>query len=64
MLHRSIPVYEELPGWQADLSEVTERSQLPAEAEAYLQFVEDQAGVPVGMVGVGPGRRQVLNFNA
>jgi adenylosuccinate synthase len=64
VLHRSIPVYEELPGWQADLSEVTERSQLPAEAEAYLQFVEDQAGVPVGMVGVGPGRRQVLNFNA
>ena len=64
VLHRSTPVYEELPGWQTDLSEVTERSQLPAEAEAYLQFVEEQAGVPVGMVGVGPGRRQVLNFSA
>ena len=64
VLHRSKPIYEELPGWQTDLSEVTERSQLPAEAEAYLQFVENQIGIPVGMVGVGPGRRQVLNFNA
>tara|TARA_B100000959_G_scaffold280760_1_gene343236 strand:+ start:12844 stop:14124 length:1281 start_codon:yes stop_codon:yes gene_type:complete len=64
VLHRAKPIYEELPGWQTDLSEVTERSQLPAEAEAYLQFVENQIGIPVGMVGVGPGRRQVLNFNA
>jgi len=64
VLHRSTPIYEELPGWQTDLSEVTERSQLPAAAEAYLKFVEDQAGVPVGMVGVGPGRRQVLDFSA
>ena len=64
VLHRAKPIYEELPGWQTDLSEVTERSQLPAEAEAYLHFVENQIGIPVGMVGVGPGRRQVLNFNA
>lgn len=64
VLHRATPVYEELPGWNTDLSEVTERSQLPAEAEAYLKMVEDQAGVPVGMVGVGPGRRQVFDFNA
>ena len=64
VLHRSTPVYEELPGWKTDLSEVTERSQLPAAAEAYLQFIEEQAGVPVGMVGVGPARRQVFNFNA
>ncbi len=62
VLHRVTPIYEELPGWGVDLSAVTERSQLPAEAEAYLAFVEDQVGVPIGMVGVGPGRHQVLRF--
>jgi len=62
VLHRVTPIYEELPGWGVDLSAVTERSQLPAEAEAYLTFVEDQVGVPIGMVGVGPGRHQVLRF--
>ena len=64
VLHRASPVYEEMPGWLTDLSEVTERSQLPAEAEAYLTFIEQQVGVPVGMVGVGPGRRQVVRFHA
>jgi adenylosuccinate synthase len=62
VLHRVTPIYEELPGWGVDLSAVTERSQLPAEAETYLAFVEDQVGVPIGMVGVGPGRHQVLRF--
>ncbi len=63
VLHRAEPVYEELPGWRTDLSGVTRRSELPAEAAAYLGFIEEQVGVPVGMVGVGPGRRQVLHFN-
>jgi len=39
---------------------VTHRDDLPARAEAYLSFVEEQVGVPVNMVGVGPGRQQVL----
>jgi adenylosuccinate synthase len=62
VLHRAKPVYEEFTGWGVDLSGVTKRSQLPAEAEAYLTFVEQQVGVPIGMVGVGPDRHQVLRF--
>ena len=62
VLHRVTPVYEELPGWGVDTSGVTERSQLPPEAGAYLRFVEQQVGVPIGMVGVGPDRQQVLRF--
>ena len=62
VLHRVTPVYEELPGWGVDISGVTERSQLPPEAGAYLRFVEQQVGVPIGMVGVGPDRQQVLRF--
>ena len=60
VLHRATPIYEELPGWESDLTGATHRDDLPARAEAYLAFVEDQVGVPVNMVGVGPGRQQVL----
>ena len=60
VLHRAIPIYEELPGWQSDLTEVTDRDDLPAAAEGYLAFIEEEGGVPVNLVGVGPGRQQVL----
>ena len=62
VLHRVTPIYEDLPGWGVDISGMTERSQLPPEADAYLSFVEQQVGVPIGMVGVGPDRQQVLRF--
>jgi len=60
VLHRATPIYEGLPGWESDLTGATHRDDLPARAEAYLAFVEEQVGVPVNMVGVGPGRQQVL----
>ncbi|MCP5028213.1 MAG: adenylosuccinate synthase [Actinomycetia bacterium] len=63
-LHKAKPIYEELPGWQTDLSGFTERSQLPANAVAYIQFLEEQCGAPIHLVGVGPGREQYLHFAA
>ena len=62
VLHNVKPVYETLPGWKTDLTEVTDRSELPKEADEYLPFLEEQCGMPVTMVGVGPGRKQVLDF--
>ena len=62
-IHRAVPIYEELPGWQTDLSEVSDRSELPQEAEHYLRFIEEQAGVPATLVGVGPGRDQFISFS-
>ncbi len=62
VLHEVTPVYEELPGWQTDLSGVTELSQLPAEAKDYVHFLSDQVGVPIRLVGVGPGRDQLVRF--
>ena len=63
-LHAAQPIYEELPGWSQALSEMTETHELPPEAEAYLAFLEDQVGVPVRLVGVGPGREQFLHRGA
>jgi adenylosuccinate synthase len=64
VLHQIRPVYEELPGWRTDLSRVTSLSQLPREARDYVDFLATQAGVPVSLVGVGPGREQFVSFAA
>jgi len=62
-IHRAVPIYEELPGWCTDLSKVSDRSELPREAEDYLRFIEEQAGVPATLVSVGPGRNQFITFS-
>jgi adenylosuccinate synthase len=54
------PVYEELPGWEADLTAVRRWEDLPAEAQAYIRRIEAIADVPVTMVSVGPEREQVV----
>jgi adenylosuccinate synthase len=60
VLHDVTPIYEVLPGWQSDLSAVTEYAQLPGAAKAYVKFLEDTAGVRISVVGVGPGREQFV----
>jgi adenylosuccinate synthase len=64
VLHKVTPVYEELPGWQTDLTGITEPGGLPPAARAYIEFLEAQVGVPIRLVGVGPGREQFLHFAA
>lgn len=63
-LHKARPVYETLAGWKADLTEATERHHLPAAATEYVAFLEEQIGVPIRLIGVGPGRDQFLHFAA
>ena len=62
-LHSAKPIYEELPGWQSDLTAVRERSELPTPAVRYLEFLEGQIGAPISLVGVGPGREHFVNFS-
>lgn len=63
IVHKVTPVYEEFAGWKTDLSNVTTRSGLPAQAEKYVAFLSQQIGVPIRVVGVGPGRDQYLYFD-
>ncbi len=60
VLHHSVGQYEELPGWSEDLSECRTEAELPREAREYLQYMSESVGVPIALVGVGPGREQVL----
>ncbi len=64
VLHNVKPICETLPGWKTDLTGVTDRADLPKEADDYLTFLQEQCGMPVTMVGVGPGRKQVLTFTS
>jgi adenylosuccinate synthase len=60
VLHHARGEYEELPGWSEDLGEARTGSDLPQAARDYLAYIEEQVGVPVVLVGVGPGREQVI----
>ena len=54
------PVYEELPGWNEDLTRVRRWADLPLAAREYIQAISDLAGVPVRLVSVGPERSQLV----
>lgn len=55
------PVYEDLPGWEENVSDVREWKDLPAAAQAYLERVASLAGVPVRLVSVGAEREQIVS---
>ncbi|MDQ6839828.1 MAG: adenylosuccinate synthase [Actinomycetota bacterium] len=63
VMHRAKPVYEELPGWRTDTSGVTDLEELPTEARDYVAFLAGQTGIPINVVGVGPGRDQFVRFS-
>ena len=54
------PVYAELPGWQTDMTRMQSEDEFPEEFNAYLSFLEEQLGVPVKIVSVGPDREQTI----
>jgi adenylosuccinate synthase len=63
VVHDVTPVYAELPGWRTDLTGCREVADLPQEARQYLAVVEEQVGVPIRFVGVGPGRDQYVQLS-
>jgi adenylosuccinate synthase len=60
ILHKAEAEYRELPGWEEDLSGARSLADLPPAARDYLDFISAFVGVPVVLVGVGPGREEVI----
>jgi adenylosuccinate synthase len=60
VLHHATAEYEVLPGWSEDISTARSEADLPQAARDYLQYVSDFVGVPIAVVGVGPGRDQII----
>jgi adenylosuccinate synthase len=59
-VHHAVPVYEELPGWFEDISHCSTFEELPANARAYVERLEELGGARISAIGVGPGRDQTI----
>ena len=55
------PVYEVLPGWNDDITNCKTFEELPANAQAYVKYIEENLKTPVGLIGVGADRNQTIN---
>ncbi len=56
------PIYQELAGWQEDISDAQTKNDLPEEALLYLKAIEGLVQVPVGSVSVGAAREQLVDL--
>ena len=54
------PVYETYKGWKEDISKAKTMDELPANAKAYLNKLEELVGIPIKIVSVGPDREQTI----
>ena len=59
-LARVTPIYEEMPGFEEDISGCRNFDELPDTVRAYVERLEELAGAPVSIVSVGPGREQTI----
>ncbi len=55
------PVYEELKGWNCDLTKLNSFDDAPVELKDYVQYLEQKLEVPITVVSVGPDRTQTLS---
>ncbi|MGE3273968.1 MAG: adenylosuccinate synthase [Vicinamibacterales bacterium] len=54
------PIYETLPGWSEPTRGAREYEDLPAEARAYIEFLEQVSGVPIAIVSTGSDREETI----
>ncbi|MDY6971729.1 MAG: adenylosuccinate synthase [Thermodesulfobacteriota bacterium] len=54
------PIYEEMPGWQEDISRAKRKKQFPPQARAYIEAIEEITGIPVSIISVGAGREETI----
>lgn len=52
--------YEVLPGWETDITKITEYEKLPANCRAYVERVEELTGIPITWIGTGPERNSMI----
>jgi adenylosuccinate synthase len=56
------PVYEELPGWNCDITQLTSMKEAPKALKDYIAYLEEHLEVPITVVSVGPDRAQTLDY--
>jgi adenylosuccinate synthase len=59
-LKKAKPVYATLPGWKTDVRGITKWEDLPAEARGYVEYLQNEIGIPITMVSTGPKRHEII----
>jgi adenylosuccinate synthase len=54
------PVYEDIPGWQEDISSFRNIEDFPQQARDYIKRIEDITETPAAIISVGPARDETL----
>lgn len=57
------PVYEELPGWQTDMTAMKSENEFPQQFADYIKFLEHELATPITIVSIGPDREQTILRN-
>ena len=60
ILEECRPIYEALPGWEADLTHCRRLTDLPPAARRYVERLSQLLGLPVSIISVGPDREQTV----
>lgn len=60
IFHKCEPVYEEMAGWQDDITGIEEYEDLPVAARKYIEEIEKISQVPIAMISLGPKRDQTI----
>ena len=58
------PIYEELPGWQTDITGMKAETEFPQQFADYIKFLEKELETPITIVSIGPDREQTILRNA
>ncbi|RWZ53123.1 adenylosuccinate synthase [Labedella phragmitis] len=58
--HHAKPIYEEFPGWKQDITGCRTFESLPKNAQDYVLALESMSGSRISVIGVGPGRDEVV----
>lgn len=61
LLARVEPKYDTFPGWTEDISGCRKFEELPQAAQDYVKAIEEMTGVPIALIGVGPGREETIS---
>ena len=59
-LKRCKPILKKLKGWKCSISGIKEYDKLPKECRDYIEFAEEQIGVPIKIVSNGPSRNDII----
>ena len=63
LLYRAKPIYEELDGWDEDITKIEKYEDLPENCKKYLKRIEEIVNCKISVVSVGPDRSQNIHIH-